>query len=615
MLGPLSSHRRRLIWAVVAVSFRLASPGYAQSAENVAVVINDSSPDSKRIGEHYARTRALPPENVLRVRVSAEETVERGVYASLIEAPLAAAIRRAGLQDRILYLVLTKGVPIRIAGTTGINGTLSSVDAELTLLYRRMTGEAVPVAGKIDNPYFLGSRELREARPFSLREHDIYLVTRIDAFAVEQALALIDKAQSPTAAGHIVLDQREDDPTKVGNQWMAQAARHLSQQGHESRVVFETTAKPAKIAGSTLGFYSWSAADPEYRRRSTGLTFATGSIAANLAGSDARTFLPPPDNWMPTSSGDPATLFAGTSDALVGDLIREGVTGVAGQVGEPLLLGAVRPDILFPAYLAGFNLAEAFYLATPTLSWTTIVVGDPLCRPFTGRVLTTDDLNSETDRETDLPKLFSTRRLAHFSAAGGVPGSAGVLAVRAETLAAKGETAGARAALEQAVAIAPGATGLLMNLAQLEEADRLYDAAIGRYQRIVELQPSNVIALNNLAYALAVRRDAPGEALPLAKRAAALAPRSASVLDTWAWIEHLMGNHGVSAKLLGDAIKLDPALAELRWHAAVVAAAQGDRPKAESELKEALRLDASLAGRSETRQLRERISALPLPKI
>ena len=134
----------------------LAASADAQSAENVAIVINDNSPQSQRIGEHYARTRSLPPENVLRIRVSTEETVERGVYASLIEAPIAAAIRRAGLQDRILYLVLTKGVPMRIAGTTGLNGTLSSVDAELTLLYRRMTGEAVPLAGKIDNPYFLG---------------------------------------------------------------------------------------------------------------------------------------------------------------------------------------------------------------------------------------------------------------------------------------------------------------------------------------------------------------------------------------------------------------------------------------------------------------------------
>ena len=51
--------------------------------------------------------------------------------------------------------------------------------------------------------------------------------------------------------------------------------------------------------------------------------------------------------------------------------------------------------MLFPAYLAGFNLADGFISRPPTLSWTTIVVGDPLCRPFTGRVLTSTDLDSE----------------------------------------------------------------------------------------------------------------------------------------------------------------------------------------------------------------------------
>ena len=38
-----------------------------------------------------------------------------------------------------------------------------------------------------------------------------------------------------------------------------------------------------------------------------------------------------------------------------------------------------RPDLLFPAYFSGRNLAESYYLAIPALSWQNIVVGDPLC--------------------------------------------------------------------------------------------------------------------------------------------------------------------------------------------------------------------------------------------
>lgn len=614
MPRPFAACLRCFLAAPVAMVLWAAPPVLAQSPENVAVVINDNSPDSQRIGEHYARTRALPAANVLRIRVPPGETVERSVYVSNIEAPIAAAIGRAGLQDRLLYLVLTKGVPLRISGTTGLRGTLASVDSELTLLYRRMSGQAVPPGGKIDNPYFLGSRELREALPFSHREHDIYLVTRIDAFTVDQALSLVDRAQAPSRDGQIVLDQRDGDTTQPGNRWIAETARRLTEQGHEARIMLDATAKPARSESAALGYYAWGASDPEQRRRTTGMTFTPGAIAATLASANARTFVPPSDDWIPSGSSAPATFFAGSAETLAGDLIRDGITGVSGQVDEPYVMGAVRPEILFPAYLAGFNLAEAFYLATPTLSWTTIVVGDPLCRPFTGAILTSADLESAIDPRTELPRLFSERRLAaavETAAFTGLPEGAVVSAVRSDTRLLRGDTAGAREALEQAVTAAPDATGLLLTLAHLEEADGLHDSAISRYRRIVELQPANVIALNNLAYALAVRRNQPGDALALAKRAATLAPRSASVLDTWAWIEHLVGNHAVAAKILADAIKLNPAEAEIRLHAAAVAAALGDRGKAESELKEALRLDPALDQRDETLKLRERITALP----
>src|SRR5262245_48163659 len=82
---------------------------HAQSAENVAIVINDNSADSKQIGEYYARLRSLPQSNVLRIQTSTDDAIERDAYVRTIEQPLGMAIRRAGLHDRLLYLVLTKG--------------------------------------------------------------------------------------------------------------------------------------------------------------------------------------------------------------------------------------------------------------------------------------------------------------------------------------------------------------------------------------------------------------------------------------------------------------------------------------------------------------------------
>jgi uncharacterized protein (TIGR03790 family) len=591
----------------------VASRCTGQTAENVAIVVNESSADSKRIAEHYARTRGLPESNILRIQTSTDESIERDVYLRTIEQPLGLAIRRAGLQDRLLYLVLTKGVPLRIAGDTGPNGTLASVDSELTLLYRRMVGQPIGLQGPIENPYYLGDREISEARPFSHREHDIYLVTRIDAFTVDQAVGLIDRAQETSREGRIVLDERGTGES--GDQWLERAAKRLADQGAQSRVVLETTPKPARDETSVLGYYSWGAADPANRVRSVGMGFLPGSIAANLASFDARTFRQPPDSWSPTASLDKATWFEGTGDGLIGDLIREGVTGVSGQVAEAFLRGAVRPDILFPAYLAGFNLAEAFYLAVPTLSWQTIVVGDPLCAPFARQPLRTENLEEPVDSASGLPGLFAKRRLAALREANrDIPDAALPFLAKYQTLMERQNVSGARQSLEDAARVAPRAAGIMLVLAQLEEEAGNVDASIAQYRRVLKIEPNNSVALNNLAYALAVRRNAPQEALPLATLAARIAPGSGIALDTLGWVEHLLGNQDVAESLLGQAAELEPGRAEIRLHAAIVLAANGKSDRAEAQLKEALRFDPALEGRDDVRQLRERIAALKARK-
>ena len=594
--------------ACLAILLAAPRPGNGQTAENVAVVINTNSADSQRIADHYARVHRLPESNIIRIQTSTDDAIERDVYVNTIEQPIGLAIRRAGLQDRLLYLVLTKGVPLRIVGTTGIATTAASVDSELTLLYRRLAGQPVPLQGPIDNPYYLASGNLADARRFSHREHDIYLVTRIDAFSLEQALTLIDRSQMPSTEGRVVLDQR--GTTATGDQWLSQAASRLEELGQRSRVVLESTPKAARGEKAVLGYYSWGASDPENRVRSVGMNFAPGSIAANLASFDARTFHQPPESWRPTGSPDRATWFEGSGDALVGDLIRDGVTGVSGQVGEAYMRGAVRPQILFPAYLSGFNLAEAFYTALPTLSWQAVIVGDPLCAPFKRQRLGAEDLAAPPDPVTGLPGFFSKRVLAALRAANrDVPDAALPLMAKFQVLLDRDDRSGARRALEEAVSLAPAAASLLVNLAQLEEEAGEYDAAIARYRRIVAMDPANVVALNNLAFALAVRRNVPAEARTFARQAAAIAPNSGTVLDTLGWIEHLLGNDAVAANLLGEAVKLEPVRGELRLHAAVVFMATGQRDRSEVELKEAVRLDPSLEKRDEIRALRARIAA------
>src|SRR5262249_3878715 len=140
-------------------------------------------------------------------------------YARQIENPIRAWLVKHDAQDRILYIVLTSGVPLIISGTVGPSGTTSSVDSELTLLYRRMTGALVPVNGPVENPYFAANADTAFV-PFSHATFDIYLVTRLDGFAAQDATALVDRSLAAARDGSIVMVRRATLHPTTTDQWL-----------------------------------------------------------------------------------------------------------------------------------------------------------------------------------------------------------------------------------------------------------------------------------------------------------------------------------------------------------------------------------------------------------
>ena len=603
---------RRAIVCAVLSSAGLADAAAAQSAANVAVIINDASEASRRIGEYYARSRNLPPENVIHVSTVATDGIARPAYVAQIETPIAMALRRGALQDRILYLVLTKGLPLRIDGTGGQEGTVTSVDSELTLLYRRMTGRAVIARGRIANPYYLGARPLTEARTFTHREHDIYLVTRLTGFTVEDTLRLIDRGLKPQNDGRFVLDQRAGlFNTPLGDRELGEAARRLAEQGLTDRVILEDTTNPARDVENVLGYYGWGSNDPENRVRRTGLRFAPGALAALFVSGDARTFDEPPSAWQPTGDlKNRKTWYRDSPHSLTGDLIRDGVTGAGGYVGEPYLQSAIRPEVLFPAYVAGFNLAESFYLALPDLGWQSVIVGDPLCAPFTRPTVDAADIDPGIDPDTELPRWFSPRRVEFARTQYKGVDSSGLGAfVRSEARLQRGDRAGAREGFAALVEQRPDFAAARLQLGLLLEEANDYTAAREQYAALLKVQPNNVIALNNLAYSMAVHDRNPTEALALARRAYALVPRDVRIIDTLSWVHHLAGNTAEAARLLREVAQRDTGNVDVHLHAAIVFAAVGDLRAAERQLAVALRLNPKLEDSSEVKALRQRLTS------
>jgi uncharacterized protein (TIGR03790 family) len=587
---------------------------FAQKPENVLLVVNEASPISLEVGQYYAEKRGIAKDNVLHINTSTKESINRPEYEGQIQGPVASWLVRNSAHDRILYIVLTKGVPLRINGTSGQKGTVASVDSELTLLYRKLTGQSVPAAGPVGNPYFLGETPVAQAKPFSHEAQDIYLVCRLDGYTFADIRGLIDRGITPSREGKILLDEK-DALIDKGNAWLKIAADRLRAAGFEDRVVLESSGKVLQDINGVLGYYSHGSNDPAIKVRDFNFGFVPGALAGMFVSTDARTFAEPPANWKIGTWQDKSTHYAGSPQSLAGDLIRGGVTGVAGHVDEPYLEATIRPDILFPAYLAGFNLAESFYLAMPYLSWQSTVVGDPLCAPFRQKTLAPAEIDKGIDPETELPGYFSIRRVRvaaveSFQKMHILP-EVTKLMLKSEVRLAKADFEGARLVLEEATARDARLGTAQTVLASLYEQSGEYEKAIDRYRRALDSQPNNARALNNLAFALAVRRNSPAEALPLAEKAYTLLKGNPGVADTLGWIHHLLGDDEKAGKLLAEAVQGSPGNSEISLHVAIVLAAKGEMQAAADELARAVKLDARLEDRQEVKDLRAKLQKLP----
>lgn len=606
MHGVLRSRISRL---TLLISFGFVAPVFAQDGSNVLLVVNQASSVSEAIGAHYAGARDVPPDNILRLMTATDDEIDRARFEREIERPISDWIIRHTAQDRILYIVLTKGVPLRVQGTGGLSGSTASVDSELTLLYRKLLGFPIPITGRIPNPYFHGNSPLTEAKPFSHATHDIYLVSRLDGFTVGDVLRLIDRGAAPVREGAFVLDQKATAVDPGGDAWLKAAATELTAAGLSDRVILDSSRNVVTGRKQVLGYYSWGSNDPAITTRHLDLGFVPGALAAMFVSSDGRTFKEPPESWNIGSWNDRKTYFEGSPQSLAGDFIRDGATGVAGHVAEPFLDSTIKPQILFAAYVNGFDLIESFYLAMPYLSWQTVVVGDPLCAPFRTQMLTRDHAVPDLDPETELPKFFSQRRLAML-AARGIGAQASALLLKGDTRLGRGDRAGAREPLEMATALDTRLNTAHLNLASMYELAGEYDRAIERYRQILTTAPDEPRVLNNLAYALAVRKAAPTEALPFAEKAYKLSNGHAVIADTLGWIHHLLGNVSEAEKLLAQAVAGAPENPDIHVHLAQVHAGAGRPDAAIAELDKAVALDPTLSDRDEIKALRAKIRAL-----
>jgi len=359
----------------ISALFVLFSPvACAQGGRQVLLVVNDASPVSRTIGDYYARRRSIPSANICHIRTAVDETLAREDYDRQIASPIEKFLRKGGLEEKILYIVTTLGVPLRIAAVEGHGPDTdgAAVDSELTMLYLdRVRGTKHPLRGSVPNPFFA-----KKDAVFAHPQFPMYLVTRLAAYDFDGVKAMIDRSLRAANKGVFVIDEREPGETEAGDRWLHEAAAYLPKE----RVIEDATKNVLTGIADVIGYASWGSNDRSRHIRFAGFTWLPGAIATEFVSSNGRTFKKPPDSWIPSMDwANPAGLFAGSPQSMSADYILEGATGASGHVDEPYLVQTPRPDLLLPAYYTGRNLAESYYLAIRSLSWQNIVLGDPLC--------------------------------------------------------------------------------------------------------------------------------------------------------------------------------------------------------------------------------------------
>jgi tetratricopeptide (TPR) repeat protein len=122
------------------------------------------------------------------------------------------------------------------------------------------------------------------------------------------------------------------------------------------------------------------------------------------------------------------------------------------------------------------------------------------------------------------------------------------------------------------------------------------------YERVLELEPDNVIAVNNLAWIICEVRGKPQEALKLAQRGLKIAPNYYDLIDTRGVIYYRLGELDKAIRDFNECIKLYPGVTPssigTRFYLARALADNGQKDKAIQYLKEALELNSQNGGLS-----------------
>lgn len=355
-------------------------------AASTIVIYNKAVPDSVDLAKFYAQQRGIARDHLVGVTCSTEEEISREEYEATIAQPLRDIFRQRNWwkyytapdgketvsNSSIQFAAVIKGMPLKIRPTATqypgdepgappvANHNEACVDSELSVLavsYKQ-------ISGIVPNPYYKSFRAIRDF------ENSIFLLAcRLDAPTAAMVRRMIVDAIAAEKSGlwgraYVDASHRTAPGAEMGDPWLAEIPPQLRKVGVP--VVFDDSpgvfpqGYPMTDCALYYGWYTGQAtgpfAQPDFR-------LVPGAVAIHIHSFSAATLRDANANW-------------------VAPLLAHGAAATIGNVYEPFLEITSHLNLFNDRLLHGFTFAESAYMSIPGLSWMSVMVGDPLYRPY-----------------------------------------------------------------------------------------------------------------------------------------------------------------------------------------------------------------------------------------
>ena len=349
------------------------------------VVFNKDVPESVELAKFYAQKRGIAPDHLVGLSCPKSEEINREEYDTTIRDPVRATFKERKwwmLQEppsgpitiaanSIRFVALMKGIPLKIraaadypgdkAGGAPIAGrNEASVDSELATL----GAFSSQISGALPNPYFQSYRAIAEFENSAL-----LLVCRLDApdgATVRRMIVDAIETEKNGLWGRAYIDGAHNTAggLEVGDHWLAEIPEQLHKVGvpviYENSPAIFPDGYPMTDCALYFGWYTETVSGPFTQ---FDFQFAPGAVAVHIHSFSASTLHDEHANWA-------------------GPLLTKGAAATIGNVYEPYLQLTSHLNVFSDRLLHGFTFAESAYMSVQSLSWMSVMVGDPLYRPY-----------------------------------------------------------------------------------------------------------------------------------------------------------------------------------------------------------------------------------------